>query len=91
MYDSERVSFYCDTIDQCPRLNKNNSDIIAYPRRLFRIPGTEFQSLIPIISGIPDSTSTFFPEAKFPVFRYLDSLMWGEPYNCRLPCYVFGL
>ena len=110
MYDSERVSFYCDTTDQCPRLNKNNSDIIACPRRLFWIPGTGFQSLIPLISGIRDSLSCIsdskpqdsgfhqhvfpgfrIPEAIFPVFRYLDSLMWGEPFNCRLPCSVFGL
>lgn len=33
MYDSETVSFYCDKTDQCPRLNKNNSDTTACPRR----------------------------------------------------------
>ena len=64
------------------------------PRCGFWIPGTGFQSLqvelgfwILIVSGIPDCLSCIpysktqdsgFHEQKFPGFRNLDSLTWGE-------------
>ena len=51
---------------------------IWIPRRGFRIPDTGFQFfsfelrfLIPIVIGIPDSTSNNFPDSGFPyMWRY---------------------
>ena len=64
-------------VNQSPLASSNGSILEVWiPCRGLRIPGTGFQSLsvelrfwLPIYSGIPDSTSIFFPDSGI-----LDSL-----------------
>ena len=72
----------------CRPMYKGIQDSLGFwiPRRGFRIPGTGFQSLsvelgfwIPIVSGIPDSLSSFpdsgFHKQKFIGFPHLGRYM----------------
>ena len=55
-----------ELVAPCKRIQDGLGFLI--PRRGFRIPGTLFQCLsvgfwIPIVSGIPDSTTIIFPDS----------------------------